>query len=57
MSYEDLLQELLKMSHEDRKQNVVMVQRYGGNVFHPIYLDCSTSILKDWEYDWEIVLQ
>jgi len=56
MSYEDLLQELLKMSPKDRKQNVVMVQEYGGNVYHPISLKSDSSFLTDRDHDWEIVI-
>jgi hypothetical protein len=54
MSYEDLLQELLKMSPKDRKQNVVMV--HGGNVYHPISLKSYISFSTDRDHDWEIVI-
>jgi hypothetical protein len=56
MSYEDLLQELLKMTPKDRKQNVVMVRDYGANVYHPISLKSYISFSTDRDHDWEIVI-
>jgi hypothetical protein len=57
MSYEDLLQEILKMNPEDRKQNVVMVQEYSGNVYHPVYLESTSSFSRNYGEDWEIVIR
>lgn len=57
MSYEDLLQELLKMSPEDRKQNVCLVQEYGGNNYHPIEVVSHSSFFTESGREWEIVIR